>query len=50
MGVDLWWYLEVNEFPRQTPWLHDVSPAYALWGGFVVLAGRTPQRGWLWAP
>lgn len=39
MGVDLWWYLEVNEFARQTPWLHDVFAAYALWGGLVVLAG-----------
>ncbi|MGB8961802.1 MAG: phosphatase PAP2 family protein [Pseudonocardiaceae bacterium] len=39
MGVDLWWYLEVNEFARQTPWLHGVVAAYALWGGLVVLAG-----------
>ncbi len=39
MGVDLWWYLEVNELARQTPWLHDVFAAYALWGGLVVLAG-----------
>ncbi len=39
MGVDLWWYLEVNAFARQTPWLHDVFAAYALWGGLVVLTG-----------
>ncbi|MCA1693999.1 MAG: hypothetical protein LC749_04275 [Actinobacteria bacterium] len=39
MGVDLWWYLEVNEFARQTPWLHEVFAAYALWGDLVVLAG-----------
>lgn len=39
MGVDLWWYLKVNAFARQTPWLHDVFAAYALWGGLVVLTG-----------
>lgn len=28
-----------DQVARQTPWLHDVFAAYALWGGLVVLAG-----------
>jgi undecaprenyl-diphosphatase len=39
VGVNLWWYLEVNAFARQTLWLHEFFAAYALWGGLVVLAG-----------
>jgi len=48
VGVDLWWYLEVNELARQTPWLRDVFAAYALWGGLVVLAGMLVAAIW-WA-
>lgn len=38
MSVDERWYRDVNEFARDTPWLHAVLSAYALWGGLVVLA------------
>ncbi|MGH3627791.1 MAG: phosphatase PAP2 family protein, partial [Sciscionella sp.] len=37
-NTDTAWYLDVNGFVRQTPWLHGFLAAYALWGGLLVLA------------
>lgn len=38
MSVDERWYRDVNDFARDTPWLHGVASAYALWAGLVILA------------
>lgn len=38
MSLDVQWYRDVNDFARDTPWLHGVLAGYALWGGLVVLA------------
>jgi undecaprenyl-diphosphatase len=36
--LDRSWYLDVNNFARDTPWLHAVMAAYALWAGLMILA------------
>jgi undecaprenyl-diphosphatase len=38
MSLDRTWYRDVNQFARQTSWLHGFLAAYALWAGLVVLA------------
>lgn len=38
MSLDERVYRDINNFARDTPWLHAVLSAYALWGGLVVLA------------
>jgi undecaprenyl-diphosphatase len=44
--VDDGWYRDVNDFARQTPWLHGVLAAYALWAGLVVLVAILTGVWW----
>jgi membrane-associated phospholipid phosphatase len=46
MATDKTWYLRVNEWARDTPWLHGFMASYALWGGLVVLAGMLVGEWW----
>lgn len=46
--MDAGWYLAINSFARDTPWLHWLVPQYALWGGLVLLVVLL-ILGWLWA-
>jgi membrane-associated phospholipid phosphatase len=46
VGVDGRGYLTINELARDTPSLHGVAAAYALWGGLVALA-LLVVAGWL---
>lgn len=46
--MDVDWYLTINSFARNTPWLHWVVAQYALWGGLVLLVALL-ILGWLWA-
>jgi undecaprenyl-diphosphatase len=46
--VDTDWYLTINGFARDTPWLHWLLAQYALWGGLVLLVVLL-ILGWLWA-
>jgi undecaprenyl-diphosphatase len=45
-SLDRTWYLDVNEFARDTGWAHGVVSAYALWAGLVLLA-LLLVAGWL---
>ncbi|MGH3413826.1 MAG: phosphatase PAP2 family protein [Marmoricola sp.] len=45
--MDTSWYRSVNDFARDTPWLHGFLAAYALWGGLVVLAVILVASWWL---
>lgn len=45
-SVDTSWYRSVNEFARDTSWLHGFLSAYALWGGLVALVVLL-VLGWL---
>lgn len=47
MSLDARWYLDVNEFARDTGWAHGVAADYALWGGLVALVVMLVV-GWLW--
>jgi undecaprenyl-diphosphatase len=38
VSLDERWYRDVNEFARDTTWLHGFASAYALWAGLVILA------------
>jgi membrane-associated phospholipid phosphatase len=46
MAVDRVWYLRVNEWARETPWLHVFMASYALWDGLMVLAGMLIWEWW----
>jgi membrane-associated phospholipid phosphatase len=37
VSLDGRWYRDVNTFAHDTPWLHGVLAAYALWAGLVLL-------------
>ncbi|MGC5168751.1 phosphatase PAP2 family protein [Luteimicrobium sp. DT211] len=37
MNLDETLYRDINDFARNTPWLHGVLAAYALWAGLVAL-------------
>jgi undecaprenyl-diphosphatase len=43
-GVDRSWYLAVNRFARDTPWLHEFFRAFAVYG--VVLFALLLLGGW----
>lgn len=45
--MDTDWFLAINNFARNTPWLHWVVPQYALWGGLALLV-LLVIAGWLW--
>lgn len=46
--MDTDWYLMINHFASDTPWLHRIAAQYALWGGLVLLVVLVVV-GWLWA-
>lgn len=49
MSLDRTWYLDVNQFARDTPALHGTLAAYALWGGLVALAALVLGTWWFLA-
>jgi membrane-associated phospholipid phosphatase len=44
--MDEAWYLGVNDWARDTPWLHVFMASYALWGGLMLLAGLLVAEWW----
>lgn len=46
--MDTTWYLAINAFARNTPWLHWLLSQYALWGGLALLV-VVVILAWLWA-